>query len=415
MRSFGKTMRNSLPAIGLGLMSAVGFVGLSVMAAPAALAQEKPTEAFVNNYNDARAALAAKNYAQAVSKADAAMAEAKGNSQKAPVAAIKVLAYYGQNNHAKLIEAIEQHRALGGNDKGYDQMLLNAYDKTKQTAKAIEMAKKLIASGAADHRVYGFVASKSLEARNYPEATQYATQAIGKAGGKPPKDYYNILLKAHLDTKKMDDYYATLEKAAGMFNDPIYWKPYVEATRKQPKFKESVYGVDLYRAFEATGVKLTDAEKMTWGEGAMSRGVPIEAEKILTPLVKEEKFGGPKDPRAARNKGLYTTVQTEAKADKGGGLAKDETDAATKPTGNMYVTVGEGYLANGDFAKAIDAFQKGIAKGGEPGDVDYAKLRLGIAQLKAGKKADAQKTWGEVKADNGAGWLARVYTTLSKA
>ena len=39
----------------------------------------------------------------------------------------------------------------------------------------------------------------------------------------------------------------------------------------------------------------------------------------------------------------------------------------------------------------------------EPGDADYAKLRLGIAQLKAGKKDDARKTvltaWQERKKD----------------
>ena len=415
MRSIGKTMRNSLPAIGLGLMSAVGIVGISAVMAPAALAQEKPTEAFVNNYNDARAAMGAKNYQQALAKADAAMAEAKGNAQKAPVAAIRAVCYIALQNYPKIIESIEAHRALGGNDKSYDQQLLNAYDKTKQSAKAVEMGKKLIASGQADHRVYGFIASKALEAKNYAEALQYGQKAIDAAGAKPPKDYYNILLKANLDTKKMDAYYATLEKAAALFNDPIYWKPLIEATRKQPKFKDSVYGVDLYRAFEQAKVQLSKEDRSMWGEFAMNRGVPLEAEKILAPLVASGDFGGANDPKASRNKGFYATVQTNAKADKSGGLTKAEADAATKPTGATYITVGEGYMATGDYAKAIDAFQKGLAKGAlEPGDADYAKLKLGIAQLKAGKKDDARKTWADVKADNGSGWLARVYTNLSK-
>ena len=50
------------------------------------------------------------------------------------------------------------------------------------------------------------------------------------------------------------------------------------------------------------------------------------------------------------------------------------------------IAVGESYMANGDFPKAIEVIQKGLTKGAmEPGDTDYAKLRLGIAQLKAGK------------------------------
>ena len=89
--------------------------------------------------------------------------------------------------------------------------------------------------------------------------------------------------------------------------------------------------------------------------------------------------------------------------------------AAAKATGAGYVAVAESYMANGDTAKAIDNFQKGLTKGAlEPGEVDYAKLRLGIAQLKAGKKDDARKTWAEVKSDNGSGWLARVWTAISK-
>jgi hypothetical protein len=415
MRSIGKTMRNSLPAIGLGLMGMVGMVGVSAIAAPAAVAQ-KSSEAFVNNFMEAKKLLDAKQYAQALPKLDAAGAEAKAQNEKAAVAAGRVLAYAGTNNQQKLIEAIDAHRALGGNAPQYDEMLLNAYDKTKQTAKAVEMGKKLIQSGKADHRVYGFIASKSLEAKNYADATTYANQAIAKAGGKPPKDYYNILLKAYLDQKKMDEYYASLEKAAILFNDPVtYWKPFIEAARKQPKFKESVYNVDLYRAFDAANVKLSDADKGTWGESAMSRGVALEAEKIYAPLIKEGKLGGEGDPRGERTKRLWAQIQTNAKADKAGGLAKNEADAATKPTGVTYITIGESYLATGDNAKAIDMFNKGLAKGAmEPGDTDYAKLKLGIAQFKSGKKDDARKTWAEVKSDNGSAWLARVYTALSK-
>ncbi|HEV7691375.1 MAG TPA: hypothetical protein VGO52_11145, partial [Hyphomonadaceae bacterium] len=326
-----------------------------------------------------------------------------------------VLAYSGTKNYPKLIEAIDAHRALGGNDKSYDLLLIDAYDKTKQSAKAIETAKKLIAGGTADHKIYGFVASKSLEAKSYADATSFANQAIAKAGGKAPKDYYNILLKASLDQKKMDEYYATLEKAAAAHNDPIYWKPLIEATRKQPKYKESVYGVDLYRAFDQAKVQLSKDDRGMWGESAMNRGVPVEAEKVLAPLVATGDWGGAGDPKATRNKGFYATIQADAKADKAGGLAKDEADAASKPTGATYITVGEGYMATGDYAKAIDAFQKGLAKGAmEPGDTDYAKLKLGIAQLKAGKKDDARKTWADVKGDNGSAWLARVYTSLSK-
>jgi hypothetical protein len=70
----------------------------------------------------------------------------------------------------------------------------------------------------------------------------------------------------------------------------------------------------------------------------------------------------------------------------------------------------------GQHAKAIELIQKGIAKGGmDEGQLGLAKLRLGIAQFKAGQADAARKTWGEVKADNGSGALARTWTTISRS
>ncbi|MNC98509.1 hypothetical protein D3C83_164930 [compost metagenome] len=72
-------------------------------------------------------------------------------------------------------------------------------------------------------------------------------------------------------------------------------------------------------------------------------------------------------------------------------------------------------MSTGDHAKAIELMKKGLEKGQiEPDDEQLIKLRLGIAQFKAGQKDEARKTWSEVTGDNGAGWLARVWTSLSK-
>jgi hypothetical protein len=50
----------------------------------------------------------------------------------------------------------------------------------------------------------------------------------------------------------------------------------------------------------------------------------------------------------------------------------------------------------------------------EAGIGDLARLRLGVAQFKAGKKEDARKTWQSIKADNGAAWLAKCWIAISK-
>src|SRR5262249_44742580 len=105
MRSFGKTMRNSLPAIGLGLM---GMVGVSAMMAPAALAQAKASsEEFANAITDASKLVKAKDCNGALPKIEQAITLGKGVSEKSPAAAMKVYCYQLLNNPAKIIEAIE--------------------------------------------------------------------------------------------------------------------------------------------------------------------------------------------------------------------------------------------------------------------------------------------------------------------
>ena len=69
-----------------------------------------------------------------------------------------------------------------------------------------------------------------------------------------------------------------------------------------------------------------------------------------------------------------------------------------KPTGDNDVKLGAAYLSYGDPAKAIEAIQRGIAKGGVK-NPDDAALLLGIAQLRAGNKPEAAKAFQTVSKD----------------
>ncbi len=276
---------------------------------------------------------------------------------------------------------------------------------------------QLVGEGGGTSTELAYIAQAALSSKDYDKAISYANKAIEamRREGKTKPEPYNILLKAYRDTAKMDQYYATLERVAPVFKSEIYWKPLIEKAKSEPKFKSAEGLLDVYRALEATNVKLTDKDKIEMGEQALTRQMPVEAEKILSPLVKTGAFGGEKDPRADRNKRMYATVQTEAKNAKSGGLEKAEAAAAAAVTGQAYVQAGENYYTTGNYAKAVELIQKGIAKGQlEPGALAYAQLHLGMAQSKAGQKDAARKTWAEVKADNGAGWLARVWTAISK-
>jgi tetratricopeptide (TPR) repeat protein len=200
-----------------------------------------------------------------------------------------------------------------------------------------------------------------------------------------------------------------------IFKSATYWKPFIERARSEPKFRSGDAGLDVFRALDAAGVKLSDADKFEWGKQALSRGLSIEAEKVWAPLFKAGTYGGANDKAKDANNRSYATAQAEAKKDREGGLKQSETVAAASPSGIQYANLGEAYLGAGDYAKAIEMFQKSIAKSQmDAGTMDLIKLRMGIAQFRGNKKAEALKTWQSVKADNGAAWLARSWVAISK-
>ncbi len=419
MRTFGQTMRNCLPAIGLGLITAFGVASVTVVNAPSAMAQSGPksSKEFAETFNAANAAYSARRYSEALQKLDQAAPHAKTNQEKSAIEQVRVGIYCTQNNHAQCITAIEKARSIGGLsgavNKNYDGLLYAAYNGSGQTAKATAQLKANVAKygGSADE--LSVLAKAELAAKNYAEAIKLAKQAISKSGSKPVP--YNILLNAYDSQGNKAEFYNTLEKAAIAFKTATYWKPFIERAKSEPSFRSGTAGLDVYRALDAAGVKLTDADKFDWGKQALSLGLSVEAEKIWAPLFKSGVYGGASDKSKDANLRSYATAQAEAKKDREGGLKADEGVAAQAPSGVQYALVGEAYLGSGDFAKAIDMFQKSLTTGKmDAGVTDLVKLRLGIAQFRGGKKADATKTWTAIKADNGAAWLARSWMAIAK-
>lgn len=416
MQTFGKTLRNSLPALGLGLACAFGVASVTAVTAPAAIAQPAAKKEFVENYNAANAALTAKRWSEALSKADAAAQHAEGQQQKSAIEQIRVAANCGGTTHQACITAIEKARAVGGVPaavtKNWDLMLAGKYEALGQSAKALEQTKQNVDKYGGDSKQLAFIARKALDAKSYGDAVKYAQKAVDSGAGATA---YNIMLNAYSAQGKMDDYYKVVERIAPVMKNETYWRMMIERSKKEPKYKSNESLLDVYRALSAAGVKLNITEQSEMADMALQRGMAIEAEKVWAPLFKSGTLGGAADKNADRNKRLYERAQADAKADKATDLAKSEADAATKTTGDQYSATAEAWLGAGDYAKAIDLYQKALAKGNmDAGATDLVKVRLGIAQFRSGKKDDARKTWATVKADNGAGWLAKSWIAIAK-
>jgi hypothetical protein len=418
MQTFGKTLRSSASAIGLGLLTALSLASLAAVSAPAAVAQVKAKKEFVENFDAANAALQGKQFQVAIDKANAAQPHAADNAQKCYLDQIRTASFFALKNHPQVIKSGESAISLGciqGEQLvNYKKMLAGAYSETGNETKAVELTKEIVDQHGGDSTQYAFLAKRDLDAKNYGGAASYAQKAIDQAqkeGKQPAAGQYNILLNAYRESNQLNEFYATLERVAPILNKQEYWRPLIERAKREPKYKKDDALLDVYRTLEAAGVTLNTQEQLDMGEIALNRGMAVESERVLSPLMQAGTTGADAD----RSKRLFAKAQQDAKADKAGGLEQSEKDAATKPTGDVYAVTGESYMSAGNYTKAIELIRKGLEKGQlEPGDEQLIKLRLGIAQFKAGQKEEARKTWSEVSGDNGSAWLAKVWTSLSK-
>jgi tetratricopeptide (TPR) repeat protein len=422
MKSFGKSLRNRLPAIGLGLIASFGIAAVMAPATTVAVAQANTSMEFGKPFQEAVALYQQRNWTGTLGKLDQASPHAKSQKERLGVEQLRYGVYVGQGNKAKQVSSLESQLTIGGLDantvRNHKRTILGLYDDLGQTAKAQQLAKEYMASYGTDSQLLSFIASKELKAKNYAGAIDNANKAIaqaGKEGKRPPESLYKILMGAYFDSNNLPSYYTTVERMVASYPKDEYWNILIKRAEKAPKFNRRESEFDLMRARQAAKLRLSDADIMLMGELAFTKQSPVEAEALLKPLVASGALGGPKDGKAERNKRLFAQIEAAAKAARGGGLAAREAEALKAPTGLQLASVGETYFGMGDFAKAVDFIQKGVAKGQmRPEQLSRAQLMLGIAQYRAGKSEDARKTWEAIKADTGDQELARVWTLLSR-
>lgn len=423
MTSFGKAMRNRLPAIGLGLVSALGLVATTaVVATPAAYAQAKAKREFAEPFTQARDMITAKNFSGALPLIDKAAPHAADNAQRLAVEQLRTAVYAGTNDTRKLITSLEKQLEIGGLPanmvKSHKATIMGLYAQVGNDAKALQLTKEYVNQYGGTSQQFAYLASSSLKANDRSGAISYGTKAIeqSRAEGKAPREQlYNIVMKAHYDSEDLDSYYKVLEQAALVYPKDTYWKALIIRAEKAPKFNRQELTHDIFRAMEAAGVTLTNTEKLQMAEQAFTRGMAVEAESTLKPLFAAGTIGGADDKNATRNQRLYDSIVEGANADRAGGLDDSLAEAEAATDGVIYTAIGEAYIGLGEYDKAVELIQKGIDKGGlKPNELAMAQLHKGIAQFKGGNTSAARSTWGAIESDNGAKELAHNWTLISR-
>lgn len=395
---------------------ATGVIAALTMS-PAAMAQKPPalTKQVVGPLNEARTALLAKDWATAKTKLTAANAQAKTPYDKLMIEKMTIVMASETKDGPEQVRSIEAMVATGlltpEETKTYKGALIKAYADAGDKAKSTAAYKSFLDAYGGTHDQYAQLALDLLNANDNANAVTYAEKALETAktaGAKAPETYYIVAMRAHKAMNATDKYYAVEEQLAAAHPKELYWKELiVTRTQEAPKYGGPVR-LDVFRAMQAADIELSANEKRNAATEAMRRGLPSEALEILEPAVAVAILNTPEDQQSLKD-------AKKAVADDKASLAKEVTQQLAKTNNGLALAnIGEAMMSHGDNAQAIDLIKKGIERGiSDPGELDIAKLHLGIAQFRSGDKEAARTTWAEVKADNGAGALARNWVLIS--
>jgi TolA-binding protein len=191
---------------------------------------------------------------------------------------------------------------------------------------------------------------------------------------------------------------------------PDYWSNLMD-TLYHGKLNDK-QTLEVYRLSSDVGVLKRGSDYAEMAQLALATGSPGEAVSVLNKGFATKAFA--EQAEINRNTHLLDSAKKQAATDEPT-LAKTEADAANSPNGDKLVGVGIGYFGYGDYAKASKDIAAGLAKGTTTADATDARLLLAIAQLKAGDKDMAVKTFRSVKGDPVLERLADLWTLHAKA
>ena len=405
----------------LALTLATGL-SAAIPTAFAASAAEAPASAASQPANAVRPAFAAPfNAAQEMLKAGngaGALAKLKEIDaipdqtpyEKYLVLRVRAPAEYTINDYngaAADFEAIVANPLLPADDKLLMmKSLAGIYYTSEQYPKAAVAIQRYLDAGGNDAQLKELLPQAQYAAKDYAAAAKNFRAAVDAdyaAGHAPSEKLLRLEYSSYMGLKDEAGVVNAMEHLAVNYPKADYWRDLIPRVREVDGFADRLV-LDYYRLKAQVLGRVDDRERLNYAALAARAGYPGEAKKVLDDAAATKPFAGADLADANR---LRPEVNKAAAADVAQQSA-NEAAARSAKDGNALAAQGLLETVNGDAAKGAQLIEAGIAKGGlkQPED---AKLHLGYAQARAGRDADAIKTFQSVTGPNGQAAMAHIW------
>ena len=385
----------------IAVKAAVVTLALATM--PVFLLAAEPSKAALKTLAAANDAYKAKRCPETITKAKEVLAIPEKSSYDTYLAySLMAGCYQSQGNKADLMKAFQ-----GQLDSGYpqqaeqNQIVKNMYGtafELKEFAQAAELGQRLIRSGAGGAEIYDQVAVALVQGGKQADAIKFLSDYVTdveKRGQKPSEATLVRLRDLQEKAGNSEGASRTVEKLVVHYPKPDYWRLLTHGLARDPKLNDR-QKMQIFRLRVATGTLKQCADFTEMADFAVNSNMAGEGQKVI-----EQALNG-KACSVKTDQDRLVRLQTAAAkfaAEERTRMTKLEADARSAPTGEPDVALGSSLFGFGEYAKSAEALSRGVAKGGLKFAAD-AQLTLGIAQLRAGNKAEALKTFRAIKPDN---------------
>jgi TolA-binding protein len=406
-----------IAALFVAAIVSLGFAGVSPVHAADAKAQNSKVAGPV--LKAAKTALDAKKYQEAIAKAKEAQGLSGKNAYDDHLANEMLYFAYARTQQyadaARVLEATLDSEYLPKSEQPKRlRSLLQLSYQLKNFDKVISLGERAVKEGFADDEIYTWVGQAYYLKGDYKGAAKFVEGYVAsqQKAGKKPKEQTLLLVQSACD-KSGDSAcrQRVLESLVANYPKSQYWSLLMDAmTRNQSDQSEKVQ-LQVYRLAVAVDVPLKSKDYTEFAQLALEAGSPGEAQAILEKGFTKKVFTEKRD--VERNTRLLENAKKQAATDQSS-LEKAARDAASGTSGDKDVSVGLAYLGYQQYDKAVEAINRGLGKPGLQNAAE-ARLLLGIAELNAGRKDEARKTFKQVKGDPTLERLANLWSLHSQA
>lgn len=212
------------------------------------------------------------------------------------------------------------------------------------------------------------------------------------AGRKPSEAWYDFIIPRLAKADRFDDYLVWSQAKLKQYPTSKNWRSlivYFGFSGKRVDLLDKGQKIDLFRLMRVNNALADLADFAQYAQYLNSVGLPVEAKAVFDEGIKSNKMQLTRDD----DKGLYAAAVAAIKLD--GPISAREAKAKAAATGVSAASAGDGYLGEGNYAKAVELYKVALAKGvTKPEEVN---TRLGIAYALLRDDANARAAFANVK------------------